>query len=51
MPTTATSHNHLRAMWNLYTDLLINGRDADANTIRQAIAVAEQNEIDTAGKY
>ena len=49
MPTT--SHNHLRAMWNLYADLLIRGHDADANTVRQAIAVAERTEIDAAAKY
>ena len=45
------NHNHLRALWNLYTDLLISGHDADANTVRQAIAVAERNEIDAIGKY
>lgn len=50
-PSPPMNHNHLRALWNLYTDLLISGHDADANTVRQAIAVAERNEIDAIGKY
>lgn len=51
MTTTATSHNHLRAMWNLYTDLLISGNTNDAKIIREAITVAERNEIDAVNKF
>ena len=38
-------------MWNLYTDLLIRGKDNDAKIVREAINVAEQNELDAVGKY
>ena len=51
MTATATNHNHLRAMWNLYTDLLISGNTNDAKIIRDAISVAEKKEIDTIGKF
>ena len=33
-------------MWNLYTDLLISGNNNDAKLVREAISVAERNEID-----
>ena len=46
MTTTATSLNHIRAMWNLYTDLLISGNNNDAKIVRDAISVAEKNDID-----
>ena len=48
---SSTSHKHLRSMWNLYTDLLIRGKDNDAKIVREAINVAEQNELDAVGKY
>ena len=51
MTTATTSHNHLRAMWNLYTDLLISGNTNDAKIIRDAISVAEKNEIDAVNKF
>ena len=51
MTTTNTAHNHLRAMWNLYTDLLIKGNTYDAKLVREAITIAERNEIDADGKY
>ena len=48
---SSTSHKHLRSMWNLYTDLLIRGKNNDAKIVREAINVAEQNELDAVGKY
>ena len=50
-PMPTTTHNHLRAMWNLYTDLLIRGNTYDAKLVREAITIAERNEIDADNKY
>jgi len=38
-------------MWNLYTDLLIRGNTCDAKRLREAISIAERNEIDVDNKY
>ena len=48
---TSTNRNHIRAMWNLLTDLMIQGNHRDAQIIREAIKVAEKNELDEVGKF
>ena len=45
------SRSHLRALWNLLTDLEIDGKFAEARKIREAIVIAEAREIDSIGKY
>ena len=48
---STTGHMHIRALWNLYTDLLIEGSNNQAKIIRDAITIAEQKELDEIGKY
>ena len=45
------SRGHLRALWNLYTHLLIINNQAEAATVREAIAIAEREELDAVGKF
>ena len=45
--TATASRNHISAMWNLYTDLLIDGNTADAKLVREAIEIAERKELDS----
>ena len=45
------SRGHLRALWNLYTHLLIINNQTEAATIRAAITIAEREELDAAGKF
>ena len=46
-----SSRGHLRALWNLYTHLLIINNQAEAVTIRAAITIAEKAELDAVGKF
>jgi len=46
-----SSHGHLRALWNLYTHLLICNNQTEAATVRAAIAIAEKEELDAVGKF
>ena len=47
MTNATASRNHIRAMWNLMTDLMIEGRHQDAKAIREAIRIAEAAELDS----
>lgn len=45
-----TSRGHLRALWNLYTHLIVT-KDPEAATVRAAITIAEREELDAVGKF
>ena len=45
------SRGHLRALWNLYTHLLIINNQTEAATVRAAIEIAEREELDAVGKF